>query len=213
MHAISDAVNRLNFEKNPIISTRMLAQLTGDSTSPLVPRLKIFDLHICGTLDAMIAVVRLVEARSSPRGNLEEIVVRIPEGQELPDFVIQKELEVRLESFPGTRHTIMSSPDFSEVSVLITCCQAFHSAFVALRNMFEIILSHLLSTAIRALKLAVSALRASLGAESTMRAPNTYPRKIILGLVAELVPDLVDHHLGPLFNGLLWVKGKNVSGG
>ncbi|KAJ7593627.1 hypothetical protein C8J56DRAFT_1160457 [Mycena floridula] len=98
------------FRKKPIISTTMLQQL---AAGPLIPRLKILDLHIDITIEAANAIVQLVGARSSPRGNLEDIVMRMPESgmKELPETseTILR-LQDELKGFPGTRHLISRAP-------------------------------------------------------------------------------------------------------
>ncbi|KAJ7587185.1 hypothetical protein C8J56DRAFT_92729 [Mycena floridula] len=91
------------FENKPIIGTTMLARLAGNSTLALVPRLKIFDVRLDATTEVVDALVRLVEARSIPRGHLEKIVIRM-ETKELHDLA--KRIEVGLKGFPGTRHVI-----------------------------------------------------------------------------------------------------------
>ncbi|KAJ7593687.1 hypothetical protein C8J56DRAFT_1160490 [Mycena floridula] len=90
------------FRKKPIISTTMLQQL---AATLLIPRLKILDIHIDITIEAANAVVHLVGARSPPKGNLEDIVLRMHSGmKELPETFLR--LQDELKGFPGSRHLI-----------------------------------------------------------------------------------------------------------
>ncbi|KAJ7593939.1 hypothetical protein C8J56DRAFT_884679 [Mycena floridula] len=92
----------LEFDDMPIISTPMLIKLA-DSSFSLLSHLRFFDFYIDGTIEGIEALVGLVEARSRPRGYLEEIVVRMKVFQSLKP---KERLEAGMDRFPGTRHSI-----------------------------------------------------------------------------------------------------------
>ncbi|KAJ7593940.1 hypothetical protein C8J56DRAFT_925594 [Mycena floridula] len=93
------------FQRKPIIGIPMLTRLANGSHSPLLLRLKFFDVQIHDTFEAVEAVIHLVRARSAFMVPLEGIAVRISEH-----FESMKRLEDGLGSLPGIRYIVKSVP-------------------------------------------------------------------------------------------------------
>ncbi|KAJ7587152.1 hypothetical protein C8J56DRAFT_1165262 [Mycena floridula] len=99
------------FDARVIISVSILQQL---STASLLPRLKFLEIEIRDTVEAIEAVASLVQARTPPRGRLEEIVMRMVEIS----AETAKKLENAIGSFTETRHSILRAH-------LCTCDSSF----------------------------------------------------------------------------------------
>ncbi|KAJ7587050.1 hypothetical protein C8J56DRAFT_1051342 [Mycena floridula] len=90
------------FGEKPIISTEMLERL---AKVPLLPRLKLFEVQIDETVDAIDAISHLVSARTSPQGDLKEIIVFVTQLSE----TVEQRLKNGMENFTSTRHSILNA--------------------------------------------------------------------------------------------------------